>query len=248
MSTTDTASTASTGYRRRIELYPSPGTVSAGLEDDFHRFTMRVDYSDGIITAVDARVERFPWSTCTDAGAFLAQQAVGRKLQEVAALDVLTHCTHLYEMVVMCAAHAADSAPTRFDLWVPDRVNDRTHATLSENGDVIISWDMNGWLIEGSPEWAGKDLLQLSKWRKTLDRTWAERANLLRRAIVVSHGRKPPEELPKRADDPRRVGACFTYTLPRGHDAIRRHDLRRDFSDSADGPLQNYHPEIRPAS
>src|SRR5579871_6440554 len=119
--------------RRRIEVHPFPGVISAGLEDDFHRFALRLEHDHGVITGLKARSERFPWSTCPEAGAFLTEQAVGRRLDSFADLDVYSHCTHLFELVILCAAHAGDTGPTRFDLWVADRKDNRTQATLSEN-------------------------------------------------------------------------------------------------------------------
>src|SRR5262249_22097619 len=149
--------------------------------DDYHRFRIQLSHADGVITGLQTQADRFPWSTCPDAGKFLAEQTVGKPLQYVAGLDPLSHCTHFFELLVVCAAHALDGEPTRFDIRVPDRKDGRTRASLSENGREVLYWEMNGTLIEGPGEWAGRDLRQLSTWKHSLSRELIERSVLLRR-------------------------------------------------------------------
>lgn len=234
------------GFWRRIQLHPAPGRISAGLEDDFHRFLLQMTHDDGVITGIDPRGERIPWSTCADAGEFLAEQIVGQTLASVAQLDAHVHCTHLFELLVLCAAHAGDLAPTQFDLHVPDRQQGRTCATLHENGREVLRWELDGTRIEGSDAWAGRDLRQLSQWKSSLTRADAERAMLLRRVVHISGGRNSQNLNIERASDrgPSRMGACFTYQMPRALDALRTPDWVRDFSRAGAEPLRGFDPEI----
>jgi hypothetical protein len=128
----------SPGFWRRIKLQPAGGLMRAGLEDDFHRFLLQLTHTDGTITGLETRAERYPWSACPDAGNFLAEQAIGKSLAVVASLDPHSHCTHLFELLVLCAGHAVDSQPIQFDIRVPDRQHNRTCATLSENRSVVL--------------------------------------------------------------------------------------------------------------
>ncbi|HEX7857907.1 MAG TPA: DUF2889 domain-containing protein [Sphingobium sp.] len=234
------------GLWRRIHLHPGEGAVVGGLEDDVHRFILRFTHQDGVITGADASAERFPWSTCPGAAPFLVEQLVGKSLAEVAALDAYANCTHLYELAVLCAAHVHDGGPTIFDLKVGDRPtsDDRTSATLEENGVEGLRWNVHGTLIEGSGEWAGRDLRKLSAWKCELSPPLAEYAMMLRRAIQVSGSRRQPEVIAARAGDrANRMGACFTYQMPRAMDAVQRRDWRIDFSATKVGPLRDFDPE-----
>lgn len=248
MTSTDSAALTidpAPGFWRRIRLQPDAGVIRAGLEDDFHCFLLELRHSDGLITGLDVRAERIPWSTCDEAGAFLAEQIIGQPLQAAAKLDPHEHCTHLFELIVLCAAHANDAQLVQFDLRVPDREQGRTCATLSENGEVVLRWEMNGTLIEGSAPWAGRDLRELSRWKTSLPAVEAERAMLLRRVVHISGGRNSKSLAVERASDrgPARMGACFTYQLPRAENAFRTPDWVRDFSLAGTEPLQNFDPQ-----
>lgn len=234
------------GFWRRIELHPYPGLVIAGLEDDVHRFLLRIRHRNSRIAAVDVRADRYPWSSCPGAGDFLTRQLVGRSLDDVAGLNPAEQCTHMHDLAILGAVHADGEAPVRFDLQVADRVEQRTRADLLENGVRALSWDLNGTQIEGPIEWAGKDLRKLSAWKRELTPRDAIRATILRRAVFVSGVRRQPAVDPtERAADrgPERLGACYTYQLPRALDAVRVLDDRKDFSLSGTEPLQDFDPE-----
>lgn len=231
------------GFWRRIALHPFPGAVIAGLEDDVHRFVLRLAHEDGSITSVDARAERFPWSSCAEAGAFLAEQLVGSSLPAVAALDPRSHCTHLLDLAILCAAHAHDHEPVRFDLMVADRREGRTSGTLLENGVPVLQWQVNRTRIEGSGDWTGRDLREFSSWKQALSPAVARRAMMLRRAIFVSGVRAHAQPMDGHAADRGRLGACYTYQMPRARDAVPSRQRRMDFSRGSEGPLQDFEPE-----
>jgi hypothetical protein len=235
------------GFWRRIKLHPSTGVLSAGLEDNFHRFRIEFTHADGLITGLQTHADRFPWSTCPAAGTFLAEQTISKPLQVVARLDPHSHCTHFFELLVVGAAHALDAEPTVFDIRVPDRKDGRTRATLSENGQQVLYWEMNGTRIEGPGEWAGRDLRQLSTWKHSLSPELIERAVLLRRVVHISNGRTSNVPKVARAADrgSARIGACFTYQMPRALDALASPDSIRDFSCSGIEPLHDFNPEAQ---
>lgn len=230
------------GFWRRIDMVPFAGHIIAGLEDDAHRFFLRVSHDGALITDVTARADRFPWSTCPGAAPFLSEQLTGRTLEDVAALDPTIHCTHLYDLAVIAAAHAGAPAPVRFDMQVADRVDARTTATLFQDGQVRLQWRLNDTEIEGPGEWAGRNLKKLSVWKQELPPETALWAAMLRRAAFVSGVRRQPEFTPGQTADrgPLRIGACFTYQLPRARDATRSTNWRRDFSQSPDAPLRGF--------
>lgn len=244
-SSTNLIESTACGFWRRIRLQPGSGQISAGLEDDFHHFLLQMRHADGVIVGIKTRGVRIPWSTCADAGEYLAEQLIGQPLIALAEIDPRSHCTHLFELLLLCVAHAGDSTPTQLDLHVPDRQQARTCATLHENGRAVLHWQLDGTRIEEPDTWAGRDLRQLSEWRSSLTAIDAERAMLLRRVVHISGGRTSRNLDIERASDrgPSRMGACFTYQMPRALEALRTPDWVRDFSRPGAAPLSDFNAD-----
>ena len=232
------------GLWRRIWLQPGSGWIGAALEDDMHRFGLRLDHSAGRITAVAARALRHPWTACPGAAPHLVGELEGERLADVARRDASQHCTHLLDLAILCAAHVQDAEPARFDMRVADRVEGRTTASLEEAGVERLRWELSGTRVAGPAPYAGLDLRELSRWKRDLDPNEAERAALLRRAVLVSGGRTISLPAEQRASEqgPRRLGACFNYQLPRAQESTRVMHWRRDFSTSGQEPLQDLDP------
>ena len=233
------------GFWRRIILIPSPGTIDLGLEDDAHRFLLRICHEAGNITDIRARADRFPWSTCADAGPYLCEQLIGRRLGDVAALESASHCTHLLDLAVLGAAQMRATSRLCYDMRLADRIGGLTTATLSENDRPGLVWPLDGTEIIGPGQWAGRDLRKLAIWKGELSPQDALWATMLRRAVMVSGVRRQPEILAARAADMShsRIGACYTHQLPRAENAIPSISWRRDFSGSADAPLRGFGAE-----
>lgn len=229
------------GFWRRIILQPGPGWIGGALEDDIHRFHMRFDHSEGRITRAYAQALRHPWSACPGAAPHIASELTGALLSDVAARDPALHCTHLYDLAVVLAAHADDTAPTQFDLRVGDRADERTTATMSEIGAEVMRWQLEGTAITGGDH-AGQDLRKLSSWKQSLPPREAERATMLRRAVFIS-GARQFTALPglTAADEGlMRPGACFNFQLPQAAASTRCPDWRTDFSMSDSAPLARF--------
>jgi hypothetical protein len=160
----------------------------------------------------------------------------------VARRDPFQHCTHLFDLAILTAAHADDTAPVRFDMRIADRVGGRTTATLEVDGAEKLRWQLDGTSIAG----AGRDLLRLSKWKHELPPHEAEWATALRRAIYVSGVRQyvPPPGNPAAAQSPERMGVCFNYQLPQAETSRRTPGWHRDFSQSGYQPLEGFDPGV----
>ena len=230
------------GFRRRIIVTPAAGIVCAAVEDDFHCFLIRLEHAEGRVTALAADAERFPWTTCPAAGDHLAAEVTGRPLAEIAQLDPLQHCTHMFELIVLAAAHAAGDAPSRFDLTATDRIDGRTRVALAIDDSPVLAWDVHGSVIQGPAPWVGRELRRLSSWRQELTPELREWAGLLRRVVQISQGRGLALETRKTAADwgKGRLGACFTYQPARASEATRIPGWIRNFSDDPVGPLAGY--------
>ena len=159
--------------------------------------------------------------------------------------DPYQHCTHLFDLAVLTAAHVTDSAQTIFDMHVADRVEGRTTATLAENGSERLCWHLDCTAIVGAGSHAGRDLRQLSKWKHDLPPLEAEWAVVLRRAVFVSGARQyvPPPGNETAFENRERMGVCFNYQLPQARDSTRTPDWHRDFSMSGDRPLEGLDAE-----
>lgn len=233
------------GLRRRIRLHPTLGHISAGLEDDFHHFEIHLSHSAGRITHVATQTRRYPWSTCWEAGDFLERALIGQSLQSIASLNAFAHCTHLYDLAALAAAHAADDSATQFDMFVADRIDGRTVATLARDGAVVVTWTLQDSIIQAPDVWSGWDLKQLSSRRAEIPAALIEPAFILRRAIFISGGRAVPENQVAqhiKASGVSRLGACYRYQAERSDRAERGPHHRRDFSETPDALLADFAP------
>lgn len=236
----DTFPTYPSGLWRRIVLEPGDGWIGGALEDDMHRFHIRIDHAEGRVTHVAAKAVRHPWSACPGATGFIARELTGEPLADVGCRDPAQHCTHLYDLAILAAAHAGDTAPTRFDMTVADRIDGRTTATLAENGVEKLRWQLADTVIAGT----GRNLRQLSKWKQELPANVAEWATLLRRAVFVSGARQyiAPDLEQTAALNQGRMGVCFNYQMPQAQGSTRTPNWHRDFSESGIEPLAGLDP------
>ena len=226
------------GFWRRIILHPGSGWIGAALEDDMHCFLVRLDHAQGRISRASARALRHPWTGCAGAPDHLEQRLTGEKLAEVAGHDARLECTHLFDLAILCAAHAADTHETRFDMFVADRVDGRTTATLERDGTQRLHWRLRETEITGPAPFAGRDIKRVSQWKHDFPPDIAEQASLLRRAIFVSGARQYPTPVGVTAaqQGEMRQAVCFNY---QPQQAVLSTPVfeRRDFSGGECEPL-----------
>ncbi|MBV1918767.1 MAG: DUF2889 domain-containing protein [Sphingomonadaceae bacterium] len=234
------------GLWRRVVLHPGPGWIGGALEDDMHQFHIRFDHADGRITSAKARALRHPWTGCGGAPDHIAADLTGELLSDVANRDPKQHCTHLFDLAIVCAAHANDTGPSCVDMRVADRVDDRTTATLHLNGEEKLHWQLDGTIISGSgsdgPEhFIGRDTKALSKWKSEYPPKEAEWATMLRRTCYISPARtiEIPKTLSAIQSPHARHRICFNYREPQIDSSMPIFD-RRDFSMSGREPLQDF--------
>ena len=224
------------GFRRRILLEPAAGSVSAELEDDYHHMAVTIAHERGIAMAVSASMGRAPWTTCPGAELELSRSFIGRPLAGFGAVGEREwNCTHLHDLALLAAAHAADPMPTVIDILVSDPVGGIRHAELRRNGDVAMRWRLDRDRIAAPDSIAGCRLRELRDWIASLDESTKEAARLLRWGAMLAGGRsmvieKETKGLPR--------GKCYTFQPDRFAVASRLGAIV-DLSASADGPLAN---------
>ena len=228
------------GYRRRIRIEPRAdndtggGAVLAMLEDDIHCMAVTLRHAGGLVTAVEPVMRRAPWTTCPGAVAQLVATFAGQPLAEVTARrDKRANCTHLHDLAVFAAAHAA-GAPLVYDIAVSDPVQGERLLELRRNGALLLAWrECAGLLVEPESA-AGLSLLQLRDWIAALPADLQEPARVLQWAALVAHGRTIPLEQQSRASD--MPASCYTFQPDRAAVARRVGDVR-DFSRGDGEPL-----------
>ena len=225
--------------RRRILVDPRPGVVRGDLEDDFHHFIVWIHHDGERITHVETGAPRFPWTTCPAAGPFMGERLVGTRLDEAATFDAqLSHCTHLFDLAVITAAHARDTTPTLFSMIVFDPVDGRSRAEMRRNGVLELAWNLAGQTILPPGPAAGRDLRQQRRWIAELPPALREAAQLIRRTVFISGGRRfDTMAMRSAADVPGQSGACYTFHPDRAAGGIPMPGAKWDFTNRADPPL-----------
>jgi hypothetical protein len=225
------------GYRRRFRVTPGEGWVRSEMEDDYHHMRVTLRHAAGGVTGVEPEMVRAPWTTCPGAVARLQETFTGRPLADFPALSAekATNCTHLHDLALLAAAHAADQKPLVYDVLASDAVAGRRLIQLRRNGEPVMDWVEQDGRLVAPAQAAGMTLLQLRPYIDSLDAEGQEQARVLRWGAIVAHGRAIPLE--NQSDATRMPPTCFTFQPENKVRAIRVGEIR-DFSQSSEEPLE----------
>lgn len=172
------------------------------------------------VTAVDAVMDRAPWTTCPGAPATLKATFAGVALADVAARGAKqANCTHLHDLAVLAAAHAHDAAPTTYDILACDPINGRSVAEIRRDGVAIHRIEHRDNIVTAPPAIAGTPLFKLRGWIDSLDGLEREAARLLQWGAILAHGRIIPME--HQSDASRMPPNCYTFQPDNKLRAIR---------------------------
>lgn len=227
-------------YRRRIRLRAVGAGVTGDLEDDFHRFRVRLEHDGERVVRVEGEALRFPWSSCPGALVPLARLG-GVPLAPCGGgvprnIDPRAQCTHLLDLACLAIAHAARGSASRdYEIEVPDRVDARTRPALWRDGEPTLHWEIERSRIVAPEPFAGRSTRGgfLAWVEQALDPDLAEACRVLHRACSISLGRlydmdavEGPSAFGLMAG-----GACHTFSPGIMEDAHRMrgsaHDLSR---------------------
>ncbi|WP_313054297.1 DUF2889 domain-containing protein [Pseudomonas lopnurensis] len=228
-------------FHRRIEIVGNHaqdgGTVRAALEDDFHHFRAWVEHRDGKVSAVGGESVRYPYSACLAAPKQL-EALKGMSLTGVAhsvtrQTDQAHQCTHLLDLAGLAIAMAArGTIYRRYDIEVPRRVDEQTHASLQRDDGWRLAWSIDGPVIRGG-KYEGVSLrVGMARWALSeLDDLEAEAALVLRRCVLISLGREYDLD---RQDHAAPTGLCYSQQPERAEQALRIKGSTWDFSTRAE--------------
>ncbi len=223
------------GFRRRIRITPAAGQVCSELEDDYHCMRVTVRHDGSVATDVEAVMQRVPWTTCPGAVEQVRQTFCGVALDAFAARgDKQSNCTHLHDLALLAAAHAADAVGLVYDILVSDPVAGRREVELRLDGMRVLAWTEAGGRIVEPAEMAGLTPDQLRPGTAGLVAGQKEALRLLRWGAILAHGRAIPME--RQSDASRMPPNCYTFQPAKAAEA-RRVGLIRDFSKGMAQPL-----------
>lgn len=226
------------GFWRRIRLTPSPQTVQAEVEDDFHCMSVIVHHDGENATGIVADMRRVPWSTCPGAENELKQTFTGVALALFPERgEKKANCTHLYDLALLAASHGNDECQTVYDIHITDPVDNQRHAEIRRNNEMLLSWIESGFQLVQPESAAGIRLDKLRPWIETLEPALQEPARLLQWGNMLANGRIIPLE--KQSDATRMPPNCYTFQPERAVVAKRIGEIR-DFSQRKDQPLDDY--------
>jgi hypothetical protein len=228
-------------YRRAIRLEAGDGWSTAEMEDDVHHFRARLVHDGVRILAVEGEGPRTPWSNCLGAVGQL-RTLEGMTLQAALSLpgrERAQHCTHLFDLAVLAAAHAGEPGFRRaYRIQVHHRPDGRARAELTRDGEPALAWEVENGVIEGSP-FDGVAITALSQHLSGLSPEAMETALVLRRASQISYVRHidldafaSSLEIPKS-----RQPVCYAQQPHRLPDAKRNRGTARDFWGQGAWPL-----------
>jgi len=223
------------GFWRRFRVTPAPGRVLAEVEDDFHCMAVSVEHDGVLASRVIAELRRAPWTTCPGAEAQLQRTFEGQVLDAFQRIgEKKQNCTHLYDLAMLAAAHAAEERALEYDIFVSDAIDGKRNAEICRNGVPVLTWVEAGFRLLGPPVVAGRGLLELNDWIASLDPEQAEAAKLLRWANMIANGRSIP--LDQQSDARKMPANCYTFQPQRAAVAQRVGRIR-DFSHGRAEPL-----------
>lgn len=220
-----------TGYRRHISIVPAAGHIAVDMEDDHHHFGVSIFHDGEIITKVEPRTIRYPWTSCFDAGVLLVKRMEGMSLSKAAAAeDQRQHCTHLFDLFIVGLSHYRDSAPSEYQITVRDDIGGVKKAEIRYDDALLLQWNLTDAAM-GDDGITG-DFNAFNKWTRTLPDHLEEAGRMFRRGVLVSRGRGMEfrngfsilEEVPNM------TGACYSFQPENAENAIAIGGTTRDFS------------------
>lgn len=229
------------GFRRRILITPELDRVQAELGDDFHRMSLTLVHDGVRATGLKATQKRAPWSTCAGAIGYLESSLVDRELTSIiAGEEQRSHCTHLFDLAVLSAAHAGAGEAITYDFFLEDDAGRARFSSLRRNGEVILSWWLGG--AEEASEPSG-NLTAFVTWTKTLADHLQEAGRVFRRVMLIAQGRGgafDERSTMEGAGPP--IGVCFTAQNDRRQGAVPIPESVHDFSDNPELLLEGFQP------
>jgi hypothetical protein len=228
--------------------------VEAGLEDDFHYFTVTLRHDGEHVLDMAGGARRWPWSTCPDAAGPL-RSLEGMPLSERCLAvgehaDPRLNCTHMFDLAGLAVAHAARGGPVgterQYDVKIPyaAQFGGEHDVEVKRDGETVHTWTLDGRSCISPPPfsevpWRGGFL----KWAdQTFEPEESEPVIVLRRACDIGMGRGMDLDQYDVATElePMMSGICYSMQPEQTRVALRNKDSAKDFDSDPDTLLTGW--------
>jgi hypothetical protein len=223
-------------YKRRILVRTNADGLSVDLEDNFHRFGVRLWVEGDTVVRVEGAALRVPWETCPGAVAAL-QDLEGHDVRAKFHIDghskAARHCTHLFDIAMLGLDHLRLDIPRRDYLISAEGPGEHECVTLDVDGRRIHTWELADNIFVSPAAWRGNDARTVHKLvAEEMDAVALVELMLLRRAVQISHGRFIDQDEWKTAADLGATPSCISFQPGNRDEAVRIKRSARDFTDA----------------
>lgn len=221
-------------YQRRILVRRVQGGIAVDLEDNFHRFGVRLELRGDRVGFVRGVALRVPWVTCPGALAALTDfegHDVRERFTMKGASKAARHCTHVFDLVMLGLDHLRLDLPGRdYRIGVAGSYACE-RAVLRIDGRDARTWKIAHDRIVEPEIWQGVPVAEIhGRVRASDDPVAYLEIMLMRRAVRISHGRFIDQNAWGSAADVHAAPSCISFQ-PEVRDTARRvRGSERDFT------------------
>jgi hypothetical protein len=221
-------------YQRRILVRRESDAIAVDLEDNFHRFGVRLGVRGGRVSEVSGTAGRAPWTTCPGAVAAL-EDLHGHDVREPFVIDraskAARHCTHLFDMAMLALDHLRLGLPGRDYRLAVEGSMESERVTLAVDGRAVRAWQIANDCFVSPEAWRGVPVPRVhTRVNANDDPVAFVEIMLMRRVARISHGRFMDQDRWESAADINAAPTCISFQ-PGIRDSARRvKGSARDFT------------------
>jgi hypothetical protein len=202
-------------YQRRLLVRRRPDGIAADLEDNFHRFGIRLVVVGHDVVEAHGVAGRVPWTTCPGAVAAL-RDFEGHDVRRRFAIDreskSTRHCTHLFDITVLALDHLRLDVPDRDYRISVAGPADRETIRLGIDGREVHVWVVSGGRFEAPEIWRGREVRDLPSFGDAVADPIAHFEHMLmRRALHIGRGRFLEQDDWQTAADLNAASTCISF-------------------------------------
>jgi hypothetical protein len=200
-------------FYRLITLEAVEQTIIGRVQDNVHDFRVRVQHDGEVVLAVDAETLRSPFTTCESARLNL-DRLIGRPIGDAGRprIDIGFQCTHMFDLAVLAGVHAGRGGMRTYRIDARLRP-EGSEARLERDGEPMLDWRVEGHLIVTPGLFEGLTRSGQIRWPDAVlrDPDLLEAALILRRCLLVLHGRPLSTGVQRASEMTHMAGACHTF-------------------------------------
>jgi hypothetical protein len=228
------AGTMEQSYQRRILVRRDSDAIAVDLEDNFHRFGVRLGVRSNRVSEVSGTAGRVPWTTCPGALAAL-DDLRGHDVRGPFVIDGVSkaarHCTHLFDMATLALDHLRLDLPGRDYRLAVEGSRERERVALAIDGHAVRAWQIANERFVSPEAWRGGLVPQVhTRVNANDDPAAFLEIMLMRRVVRISHGRFIDQDRWHSAVELDAAPSCISFQ-PGIRDSARRvKGSARDFT------------------